>query len=104
MQKINKSKRITIQIPKGTDIHDFLYITHERTPGSKWEILNQVIKQLPKSKEERVISAYDNFIKTIIELYPEKKQQLELLRPLIIKKIIGGCELDDWYYEELKKI
>jgi len=59
---------------------------------------------LPKSKEDRAISAFNEFIEKIDEIFPEKKCKLELLRPLIMKKIINGGNLEDWYFEELKKI
>lgn len=103
MQKINKSKRVTIQIPEGTEIFNFLF-ENGNLRSSKWEVLNQVIKQLPKSKEDRAISVFAKFVEKMSEIFPEKKAQLELLRPLIMKKIIAGGKLEDWYYEELKKL
>ncbi|MBU4223139.1 MAG: hypothetical protein KKA10_16225 [Euryarchaeota archaeon] len=103
MQKINKSKRVTIQIPEGTEIFNFLF-ENGNLRSSKWEVLNQVIKQLPKSKEDRAISVFGKFVEKMSEIFPEKKAQLELLRPLIMKKIIAGGKLEDWYYEELKKL
>ncbi len=111
MKQINKSKRVTIQIPIGSEIYDFLF-DNDGLKSSKWEALNQIIKQLPKSKEDRAIKIFDNFLEQLCELYPEKKDSLEKLRPLVILQVIkGGYTLDgekvglsDDYFEELKKL
>lgn len=102
MAKINKSKRGTLKIPEGTESWRFFFETPHKE--SNWALVEGMVKQLPKSKEDRVISTFNEFVEKISELYPEKKKQLELLRPLIIKKIINGGGLGDWYFEELKKI
>jgi hypothetical protein len=104
MQKINKSKRVMVPIPEGEDAHNFLYIENKNSRLTKYELLNELVRNRPKSKEDRAISAFNEFTEKISELFPEKKSKLELLRPLILKKIINGEHLDDWYYEELKKL
>ena len=109
MSNIKKSKRITVQIPEGTEIYKYL---SKNNKMSKWGLLDQLVLHVPKSKEERAIKAYENFITTMSELYPDKKNMFEMLRPLIIKHIIREdvaedgrlSPLPDDYFEELKKI
>jgi len=109
MSNIKKSKRITVQIPEGTEIHKYL---SKNNKLSKWKLLNTLVLHVPTSKEELAIKTYDNFITTMSELYPDKKKMFEMLRPLVIKHIIREdvaedgrlSPLPDAYFEELKKI
>lgn len=98
----NKSNRATIQIPKGSKIYNYLF-ENKKSQDVKWKVLDEIIENLPKTKGEQAILILDEFIEKISTLYPEKKSQLGLLRPLIIKKIINNSVLEDWYYDELKK-
>lgn len=101
MEKLNKSKRVTVNIPMGSEIHKFL---QNNGKVADWVLLNELVKQLPKSKEDRAIIVFDTFIEKMGELYPESKKAFESLRPLIMKQIINKQPLESWYYEELKKL
>lgn len=101
MANIDNNDRIKVNIPKGTDIYEFLL---KNDNISRWKVLDMVIKQLPKSKEDRSVLIFNDFVERLSELYPETKADLEKLRPLIFKCIIKKEPLDAWYFEELKKI
>lgn len=110
-KKINKSKRKMVGIPEDTLVHDVLY-NQNNGIRPKWEILEDILIKMPKSKEERVESYYNEFLEKTTELFPEVKEALETIRPLIIKQIIrrnksmfGEYEaLSDDYYRGLKKL
>ncbi len=89
-----------IGIPEGTEIYEFLesngHLAH-------WELLNNLVKQMPKSKENRAKSLFDEFVEQFGELFPECKKEVEFLRPLIFKQILTKQQLESWYYEELKQ-
>lgn len=109
MGKINKSKRFTVKIPVGTVTHEYL---SKNNKLSKWELIEYAINQLPKSKEERAIKLFDDFSRSLSELYPDKKKSIEKLRPLVILKLVRNeigedgdhCSLSDQYYQELKEL
>lgn len=90
-----------VQIPEGEECYDFLFVENENSSLPKYKLLNDLVRQRPKSKEERAIGACDNLISTLSELYPNKKTKLQLLRPLIIRKILKGESLGESYYEAL---
>ncbi len=98
--KLNKSKRKMVGIPEGTEIFDFLesngHVAH-------WELLNNIVKQMPKSREDRAKSLFSDFVERFGELFPDCKKEIEFLRPLIFKQILAKQQLETWYYEELKK-
>lgn len=101
MAKINKSKRVTVHIPEGTLIHEFL---SKNNNMSKWELLNDLVEQLPKSKEEKVVCLFEDFVKNVCDLYPGMNTNLNVLRPYIFKRLIKGEPLDPQYFEEMRKI
>lgn len=99
-KKINKSKRKMIGIPEGTEIYEFL---ESNGHFAHWELLNNLVKQMPKSREDRARSLFDEFVERFGELFPDHKREVEFLRPLIFKKILTKQQLEPWYYEELKQ-
>lgn len=110
-KKINKSKRLTVQIPEGTEVYNLLF-DNDNTKCAKWEILNQIIKQLPKSKQDRSYALYLEFSARFSELYPGNERALQIIWVLIAKRLMkipntdDGRErfLPDSFFEELKKI
>jgi hypothetical protein len=101
MTKINKSKRVTVHIPEGTAVHEFL---SKNNNIAKWELLNSLVEQLPKSKEEKAVLLFDEFVKNVCDLYPNIKTNLNVLRPYVFRRLIKGEALDSQYFEELKQI
>lgn len=101
MTKINKSKRVTVQIPIGTAVHEYLLKNNNVT---QWQLLDELVNQTPKSKEERALLVFEEFVEKMSQLCPECKKQIEFLRPLILRRIMKKETLDSWYYEDLKKL
>lgn len=99
MSKINKSKRVTVHIPEGTEIHTYL---SRNNSVSKWELLNNIVKQLPKSRAEKADKVFSNAIDELSILYPETKEKWALVKALVYTQIIG-IEYTDFGYEESKK-
>lgn len=99
--EFSKSKRMMVQIPVGSEVHNLL-MKNGKVPH--WQLLNELVKQLPKSKEDRAITVFNNFIEQMCELYPERKMAFEMLRPLVFKQILNKEPCDPWYYEELRKV
>lgn len=108
-KNINKSKRMMVGIPEGTEIHTFL---KNNGKISQWELLNNLVITIPKSKEDRAVKHFDDFVTAMSELYPEKKESFEKLKPLVIRQIVRkntGIDgeynpLSESYFEELKKL
>ncbi|MDW7725814.1 MAG: hypothetical protein SCH70_01675 [Candidatus Methanoperedens sp.] len=98
-KKTNKSKRTTIAIPEGTKIYKFI---QKNNNIPHWKILDNLVRQLPVSKEERAINIFEDFVERMSDLYPECEKSFDMLRPLIFKQIIKKESIES-YYEELKK-
>ncbi len=96
------SDRLSIKIPKDSELYRYLQNNNHKMP--QWKVLEGIIKQIPKSNEEKFIALFDRFIEDITILYPDIKKKIEFLRPLLIKQFLNGNRLDDWYYEDLKKL
>ncbi len=78
---------------------------------AKWEILEEIIKQLPQSKQERAFKAFCIFVEELDLLYPDSRENMMILWRLISKRIMkvpdeDGKEvfLNDSYFSELKKL
>lgn len=100
-RKIKKPERKMIQIPADTEIYNFLN-KNDNLPY--WKRLELMLSQFPKTKEERSVLVFEEFVEKMSQLYPECKEQLEFLRPLILKRIMKKETLESWYYEDLKKL
>ncbi len=104
MQKLKScGKRADVRIPEGTKIYAYLFENNNHNGYAKWKMLEELVEQIPKSKEDRAQTIFNNFVEQFGELYPDLKRQIEFLRPLIFKQILTKQQLDTWYYEELKK-
>lgn len=110
MKNNNKQKRTTISIPEGTTIFNFLYDTHNNHIA-KWELLDQLVKHIPQSRQDRAFTAYKHFMDELESLYPGTSTPMNLIWPLISKRILKipdmeGKEafLSDSFFTELKKL
>ena len=72
---------------------------------------NNMIKQ-PKTKEEKVDNAFKMYINYVDSLYPGSKNKLEMIEPIIRKKILKifddiivdkFIDLNDEYYDYLRE-
>lgn len=108
-------KRRMMQIPEDTDAFEFLYKGKNHKDKAKWRIVEELIKQIPKSKQERAEKIYNSFIEEMKILYPGSDVALAKLWPLVAKRIMkipevtesgNGSEvyLPDSYFEDLKKL
>lgn len=100
IKKIKPRQRKMIQIPVDSEINKFL----ENNDGLPyWKKLEQMLRQFPQTKEERIVVIFEEFVEKMSKLCPECKEQIEFLRPLILKHIIKKEMLESWYYDDLKK-
>lgn len=108
-------KRRMMQIPEDTDTFKYLFDGENRKDKAKWEFVEELIKQIPKSKQERAKKIFNSFVEEMTILYPGSDEALEKLWPLIAKRIMKlpeltetgyGSEfnLSDSYFEDLKKL
>lgn len=102
---MNRKKKIRerkmIQIPVDTEIYKFLE-NNDDLPY--WKRLEQILNQFPKTKDDRSVLIFEEFVEKISELCPECKEQLEFLRPLILRRFMKKETLEPWYYEGLMKL
>lgn len=105
------TERQMVQIPKNSETYKHLFEGRNHSNRAKWEIIEEMVKQLPQSKQERAYKTFCIFVEEMEILYPGSKNHLELLWGLIAKRImktpdLEGKErfLDNNYFEELKKI
>lgn len=106
-----ETERLTVQIPKNTEVYKYLFEGKNHKNMAKWEIIEEMVRQLPQSKQERAYKLFCSFVSEMDILYPESKDDMMILWRLISKRImkvpdLDGKEvyLDDFYYAELKKI
>lgn len=77
-----------------------------------WKILEEIVISKPKTKQDKAIKLYDQFVEDISEIYPGHERQLNYLRSLIFNKILripnsdgsNWVEPNDNYYNYLKKL
>lgn len=102
MKKINKSKRADIKIPEGSKVYKYLFETNENSKHAKWELLEQLVEQTPKTRAEQAGKILSDALTELTILYPETKDKWPLIKAYIYKQILG-IELNEFGYEELKK-
>lgn len=100
----NKDKRSTVQIPEGTAIHKFLFEDNKDEKYAKWQVLDKLIEQIPKDKEDWAVMVFRDFVVRMSILYPEKKEKFEKLEQLVIWGFIRGEELTEAYFKKLKEL
>ena len=89
----------TIRIPKNSEINKLIA---ENSDITAWKVIEEVITDRPRTKEQKINELFDKFILDIDHLCPGKKDELESLRPYILKNkfvpgisMCGGCEYFD---------
>ena len=103
--KVSTQKdRIDIRIPKTSKIYQYLYVDNTIIKAPKYKLLDAIISQLERIREDQTVPIVDKFIESIGELYPDKTDKLNKLRPLIIKRILHNDELDESYYKMLREL
>lgn len=83
-----KEKWIEIKIPMDSELYEFIEM-YERTPPHK-------------TIEQMVL--FSNYVSNIKKTFPDRVHNIECLRPLVYKILLGGKELNDEYFEKLKKL
>ena len=103
--KVSTSQdRFDIRIPKDCKTYEYLYVDTEKDKRPKWERLDAIIKVAEENRNKFTIHIVDEFINSMVYLYPDKKAELEYLRPLILLQILKKIPLDESYYNDLKKL
>lgn len=109
----NIRKRIMVSVPEGTKIYSLL---SNNKKGSNCELLEEMISQLPKSKTEKAVEVLNEAIEEISHMYPDAKNNLIIIKPYILKQILGieltetgfqqngKTRLSDEYFEALKNV
>jgi hypothetical protein len=96
--------RIDIKIPKTSKTYQFLYVDTDSNSPPKWKRLDAILDIVEANRTKWTLQVLDDFIRDMASLYPEKKADLDYLRPLILRQILKGEALDEVYYNSLKKI
>lgn len=103
--KVSTSKdRFDIRIPEYSKTYEYLYVDTENDKRPKWERLDAIIKVAEENRNKFTVHIVDEFINSMVYLYPDKKAELEYLRPLILLQILKKIPLDERYYNDLKKL
>lgn len=92
---MTEKKRYMVQIPEKTEAYKFLFAHRIMTDKAKWEMIEEIIKLMPKTKKERAEKLYRVFEEEMEILYPNSKVGLELLWVLISKRIMKIRNLED---------
>lgn len=96
-------ERIDIRIPKTSKIYEYLYVDTSPADSAAWKRLDRLLAVAAEKEEEFVIAVWEDFLRRISVLYPEKRERIDQLRPLILRKIILEEELSQEYWDELRK-
>jgi len=105
-------KRRMMQITEDTETFRYIYEGKNSTNKTKWAIVEDLVKSIPKSKQDRAFKAFCTFEEELDLLYPGSKEPLLSLWKLILRRIMkvpdsgDGKEvyLEDSYYDDLKKL
>ena len=69
-----------------------------------WEFVGRYEHDTPPWKTISTAIVYNEFVKSVKKMFPEKISELEQLRPLVYKILLGGKDLPDEYFNRLKKL
>jgi len=92
--------RTTIHVPLNSKLYKFLKSGDRSKP--KWEQLEQLIEQLPKSRAERAVKILTDAFNQVTELYPDSEPKWQLIKVYILIQILG-IEMGDDGYKETEK-
>lgn len=71
-----------MRIPKNSRTNKLI---KENSDIAAWKVIEEAITNRPKTKEQKINELFDKFILDIDYLCPGKKDELESLRPYILK-------------------
>lgn len=115
-----EARREKLHLPDGIDITHFVDIESKRTGRPKWTVLQDLYlfykKHHPKTPEEQKVDLYNEFVKAVAESDPQLTNKLGILGKYIVTQLfgleitefgwkrVGRRQLDDEYFENLKKL
>jgi hypothetical protein len=96
--------RLNIRIPKKALLYKHFTVDNNNDDSPLWEQADAILLAAQHNKELFTAKMYDVFVNSIGVFYPEKIEALNMLRPLILRKILKGETLDESYYKTLREI
>ncbi|MDW7733708.1 MAG: hypothetical protein SCH66_14925 [Methanolobus sp.] len=104
-KNVDKKARIDIKIPKQSKLYNFLYVDNgNNTEKPKWKQLEQLLEIATQTKFEWGEKIYTEFVERMTLFFPEKSEDLQKLRGLVLWQILGGEELSETYYKNLRNL
>jgi len=104
-------KRMPVQIPQNTEAYKYLFENSNHKGLARWEVIEEMVKQLPKSKQDRAYKLFCTLVDEFEILYPGTKNEMMVLWVFISKRImklpdLDGKEvlLDHKYFDLLEKV
>lgn len=67
-------------------------------------LLFSLLSQSEGNKDIEVQKIYDDFVRRTCLFYPGKELEINIVRALILKRILKGCKLEDSYYDLLREL
>ncbi|MGP8322443.1 MAG: hypothetical protein ACT6FG_00380 [Methanosarcinaceae archaeon] len=101
IKKLEKTKWKNMRYEEGSPM-DKAILSNKKVAASK--TINEIIKNQPKTKEDQALEIFETFVNDMDKIYPETKDKLEHLRPLIFIKLLKNAEIGDSYYKFLKEL
>jgi hypothetical protein len=99
-----KDDRINVRIPKSALLYKYLSGDNPHDDRPAWQRLDALFTLAEQNKEMYAIKFYDEFVVRMTVFYPDALEDLNKLRPLIIKHILKGNPLDESYYKMLLEL
>jgi hypothetical protein len=94
--------RLNIRIPKKAKLHKYFTVDNQEDERPYWQQADALLLAAQYNKELFMMKLFDVFVESVGVFYPEKKEALNMLRPLIFRQILKGDKLDDNYFKDLK--
>lgn len=102
-KKSTPQERIDIRIPKNSEIYQYLYVDTRSDVRAKWQKLESLLAVADVGREDHATMIFEDFIARMSALYPKKEARLKRLRPLVLWHILWGEELEDEYWDKLRR-
>src|SRR5659263_431497 len=93
--RMTEKKRYMVHIPEQTEAYKFLFDNRNSRNKAKWELIEESIKLMPKTKAERAQKLYKSFMDEMDILYPGSHEGLSLVWRLIAKRIMKVKDIVD---------
>jgi hypothetical protein len=96
--------QIKFRLLKSDQLYEyFCGTTNNGNSSTHYEKVSQLYNAAKQNIDACDKEDMDTFISRVGRRHPDKLNELNLLRPQILRKILKGDKLDDDYYERLKK-